>query len=93
MVKKSRNVVNQLLVRRTQNPINGAAIFLTDREVKHARQNSEKSLLFVLHSIRLENIDRKPVPKGGRAYITPWSGIDYRLEISLYRLKIASGGE
>jgi len=47
-------------VKGTQNPKETATIFLTTKEVEHARKNKETSKLYIVHSIKVNNEDGKP---------------------------------
>lgn len=74
-------------VKGTQNRINDAVVFITPREVKHARGHPRQSLLFVLHSIEFTRKGQKLRPTRGRQCIAKWTDVDGRLQVSLYGLK------
>ena len=80
-------------VKGTQNPKDRAAVFLTAKEVEHARQNKASSKLYIVHSIKVNNVDGKLKASGGEMCIKNWSGIEEQLKICLYKFKVFSSGD
>jgi Domain of unknown function (DUF3883) len=62
------------------------SIFLTPNELTQTRTHINSSLLFVLHSIKVENVDGKPIASEGQSVLfNPWTINENSLKISLYQ--------
>jgi len=77
-----------LEVKGTQNPEDKAMVFLTPREVEHARNNEERWKLFIVHSIIVDDAEGKPVPRGGVVCVKRWPEISELLKVCLYQTQV-----
>lgn len=51
----------------------GHDIILTNNEVEHFRKNSDRGILFILHSVQVQRDSDPPKPSGGKeAVLFPW---------------------
>jgi hypothetical protein len=74
-------------VKGTQNSLSDVVIFLTPSEVSYAHENKDTWKLFIVHSIKVQDIDGELMASGGILDFIPWSKVKKHINVCLYTFK------